>query len=359
MKLIGLLLCGALALSSCAKTFYQVFSITPENAVYTSNGSPVYLNDGLEFTYNFWGENGNVRFIIYNSNDYDVIVDLTKSSFIRNNIAVDYYQGRQYETRIATGVYKSSKNGMFVSVNKQAAAGTLINYLGKTYDVALSVGTSVGANTEVGNTVKKEWQTAVSYNEPDIVRVPAKSAKAFCTFNINSTRISSSRLKANSYYDPIEFSKSTTPLEFRNRLCIYKEGDEPSYYDMNFYIKEIGNVMYLTGLANPTSFYIPYSSKLENSDNNEELFMSGKNRTSGNASSQSEVTTSTKSEHSSGAELTGAALVDHYYRRIGKAVTEEELIRIKREIEGDAQKGKISQQAAYGLYNQISKLLQM
>ena len=242
MKKIGLLLCGALALSSCAKTFYQVFSITPENAVYTSNGSPVYLNDGLEFTYNFWGENGNVRFIIYNSNDYDVIVDLTKSSFIRNNIAVDYYQGRQYETRIATGVYKSSKNGMFVSVNKQAAAGTLINYLGKTYDVALSVGTSVGANTEVGNTVKKEWQTAVSYNEPDIVRVPAKSAKAFCTFNINSTRISSSRLKAYSYYDPIEFSKSTTPLEFRNRLCIYKEGDEPSYYDMNFYIKEIGHL---------------------------------------------------------------------------------------------------------------------
>lgn len=359
MKKIALLLCATMVMTSCAKTFYQVFTINSENAVYTSNGSPVYLNNGLEFTYNFWGENGNVRFIIYNSNDYDVIVDLTKSSFIRNNIAEDYYQERQYETRIATGVFKSSKYGESVSVNKQVGASTLVNYLGKTYDVALSYGASVGANTEVGNTVKKEWQTAIVHSEPEVVRIPAKSAKAFFTFNINSTRISSSRLKAEYYYDPIEFSKSTTPLEFRNRICIYKEGDEPSYYDMNFYIKEIGNVMSISGLSNPTSFYIPYSSRLENSDYNDELFESSKNSSSRPASSQFASTTTTQPVKSSGSELSGAALVDHYYRRIDKAVTGEELIKIKKEIEADTQKGKITQQAANGLYKQISKLLTM
>ena len=346
MKKIELLLCVALTLSSCSKTFYQIFSINAENAVHTSNGSPVYMNDGLEFTYNFWGENGNVRFIIYNSNDYDVIVDLTRSSFIRNNIAEDYYQGRQYETRIATGVFKSSKEGVSVRVNKQAAAGTLVNYLGKTYDVALSVGASVGAHTEVGNTVKQEWQTAVIHSEPDVVRVPAKSAKAFCTFNINSTRISSNKLKANYYYDPIEFTKANSPLEFRNRICIYKEGDEPSYYDMNFYIKEIGNVYSISGMTKPTSFYIPYSSKLENADNNEEIFKTN--------SSSASTATATQSEDEG---LSDAQLVDNIYRRIDSAVTGEQLVNIKKDVELYFRTGRITQQQAMDIYKVISKEL--
>ena len=189
MKRLTLITLLMFLLTSCATTYYQVFSVKPENATQTSNGSPVYTQDGLEFTYNFWGESGNVRFIIYNSNDYDVTVDMTKSSFIRNNIAEDYYQHKQVETRIATGVYYTSKDGVTVSVNKQASASTLVNYLGRTYDVALSVGASVSANSVVGTTVKKEWHTAVVTSEPEFVRIPAKSANAFCNFNVNDTRI--------------------------------------------------------------------------------------------------------------------------------------------------------------------------
>lgn len=346
MRRIVPFLCAVMMLTSCAKTFYQVFSINSEDAEYTSNGSPVYSDDGLEFTYNFWGENGNVRFIIYNSNDHDVLVDMTKSSFIRNNIAEDYYQGRQYETRVATGVFRSAKEGVSVNVSKHAH-GTLVNYLGRTYDVALSVGASVGASQEVGSTVKKEWQTAVVYNEPDVVRVPAKSAKAFCTFNINSTRISSRKLKASYYYDPIEFSKTSTPLEFRNRICVYKEGDAPSYYDMNFYINEIGNVTSLQGLNQPTNFYIPYSSFLENTDDNEELF----NQNSGRKASS-------KAPAAKNTSLSGAELVDHLYRRIDTAATGEELAEIKREIEGYVQSGKIKQKAANSLYEVIAEELE-
>lgn len=266
---LALLLC---ILTSCATTYYQVFSIKPENSSQTSNGSPIYRQDGLEFTYNFWGEHGNVRFIIYNSNDNDAIVDMTKSSFIRNNIAEDYYTGKHFETRVATGVYRSSKTGVSVSVNKQAAAGTLVNYMGRTYDVALSVGASVEANSEVGTTVKREWHTAVVTTEPEMVRIPAKSAKAFYSFNINDTRLLSDRLWATEYYDPIKFTKETSPMEFRNRICVYQENGEPKYYDMSFYINEIGNVKDLYNMTKPTHFYIPYSSSLEREDTDEDLF---------------------------------------------------------------------------------------
>lgn len=343
MKKIISLLLSVIVLASCSKTFYQVFSINAEGAVYTPNGSPLYVDDGLEFTYNFWGENGNVRFIVYNSNDYDVIVDLKRSSFIRNNIAEDYYQGRRYETRVSTGVFRSSKDGVSIRVDNHTATDGLVNYLGKTYDVALSVGASLAANTEVGNAVKKEWQTSVSYDEPDFVRIPAKSAKAFCTFNINSTRILSRKLKTGSA--AIEFSKTSSPLEFRNRICIYKEGDNPSYYDMDFYIEEIGNVVTLSGLTTPTSFYIPYSSKLETVDYHEDVF--------GSKASETLLGSIGEKENKSKER----EIIIYYNKEIDRAVTGEELTTLKREIKDCARKGDISDAEAEKLYEKINKAL--
>ena len=354
MKRIVLLLCSMMIMTSCAKTFYQVFTVSPEKAIYSPNGSPVYVNDGLEFTYNFWGANGKVRFIIYNSNDYDVIVDLTKSAFIRNNIAEDYYQGRQYETRIATGVYKSSKYEQSVCVNKEDGTSTLVNYLGTTWDVALH-GSSESASNEVGNIVKREWETAIVRNEPEVVRIPAKSAKVFFTFNVNGIRISSARLKANSYYSPIVFSKSTTPLEFRNRICVYKEGCTPSYYDMNFYIKGIGNVKSISGMANPIRFYIPYSSKLKKTDYNDELLDTSRKSSSSTNSGRFVVTQSSQQAKNINSETTESA--NYYNRRIDKATTKEELGIIKKEIEIDVQNGKITKETANILYLQIDELL--
>ena len=48
----------------------------------------------------------------------------------------------------------------------------------------------------------------------------------------------------------------------RNRICVYKEGEEPTYHNMDFYIDEIGNVCDLS-LTAPTLFYISYPSTIE------------------------------------------------------------------------------------------------
>lgn len=255
----------AIILSSCAAPiYYQVYSITSETADYSPNGSLIFrTDDGLEFTYNFWGEAGNLRFIIYNSNDYDVIVDMTKSSFIRNNIAEDYFTGKEIENRIATGVYKTSKYGVSTSVDASVGVSSITNFLGRTYDVALALGAEESRNVEVGSAVKKEWQTAIIYKEPETVRIPARSAKAFCSFNINSCLITSPSLRASWSYDPILFDKESSPLIMRNRICVYKEDGAPTFYDMDFYINEIGNVTDLN-IIEPTLFYISYSSTLEN-----------------------------------------------------------------------------------------------
>lgn len=270
LHIIPLLL--AMVHSSCTPSiYYQVFSITPENATMTDNGSPTYNRDGLEFTYNFWGENGVVNFIIYNSNDYDIIIDLTRSSFIRNNIAEDYYQGKQIETRIATGVYNSSKYGVYETTKNEFPISKLSNYMGLTYDATLALNSYANTSTILfGHSSKKEWQTAIIYKEPEQVRIPAKSAKAFGAFNVNNILLTGRDLRAETNYRPKKFNKLNTPLQMRNRICVYKEGGEdPTFYEMDFYVSGIGNVFDIqrSSIITPTQFYIPYSSELEKNNN--------------------------------------------------------------------------------------------
>lgn len=264
MKKVFLALITALLATSCASPiYYQLISVKAENSTLSDLGSPTYKQDGLEFTYNFTGEYGKVRFVVYNSNDYDVIVDMTRSAFIRNNIAEDYYRGREIETRIATGVYTASKYGVGTTVNHQIGASTLVNYLGRNYDVALAVGATSESSSVFGTAVKKEWQTAMVEKEQEYVRIPAHAAKAFCSFNINNVRVITNGLDERpSVYtgtSSIKFTKSSSPLIFNNRICAYKEGESPSFYDMYFYISEIKNVEELSHRIAPTTFYIPYS----------------------------------------------------------------------------------------------------
>ena len=228
-------------LTSCYTTYYQVYKVAPENARLTQNGSPIFVtDDGLEFTYNLWGEAGNLRFIVHNTNDYDIIVDLTRSSFIRNNIAEDYYQGKQIENRVATAAYNSSEYVVSSSISVLVGSRDAHNYLGKSYDIALAI-SSIQNNTNYvqGNSTR---QSAILYNEPKIIRIPANSAKVVYSFDINSQRIVDSKLSAELDYNPIMFTKETSPLIMRNRICAYKEGEEPLYHDMSFYISSIENV---------------------------------------------------------------------------------------------------------------------
>ena len=270
MKKYVFLLLAVLMTACATPMYYQVYSVVPEDAQLSSNGSPVYKTDnGLEFTYNFWGESGNLRFIVYNSNNYDIIIDLTRSSFIRNNIAEDYYTGKEIEQRYATGVYNTAKFGVSTNVGGQMGASTLDNYFGKTYDVALAISSSRTKSKEFGTTIKREWQTAVVYKEPETIRIPAKSAKALCSFNINNCRIISPLLKAGDTYNPIKFNKELSPLVMNNRICSYTEGSTPVFHDMTFYIDKVGNVKDISTLDSPTLFFVSYSSLLEGSQDNQ------------------------------------------------------------------------------------------
>ena len=90
------LLCVALLFSSCSSIYHyvQVFETqsTKQSApVKQQNGGLVYEDDECLVFYSLWANGGDASFGIFNKTDQIMYVDLSKSFFIRNGIANDYY----------------------------------------------------------------------------------------------------------------------------------------------------------------------------------------------------------------------------------------------------------------------------
>ena len=98
-------------------------------------------------------------------------VVLGRNCKVQNNVSI--YTGVRCEDDVFLGPSMVFTN----VINPRSAVSRKDEYK----DTLIRRGASVGANAEVGNTVKKEWQTAIVHSEPEIVRIPAKSAKAFFT----------------------------------------------------------------------------------------------------------------------------------------------------------------------------------
>lgn len=102
MKKLFLLFIAVMILGSCSQlyTFVQVFEAKP---TYTSDAF-TKTEHGYEFenanciiNYNFWGEEGYAGFMVSNKTTEIMYIDLSKSFFIRNGKAFDYYKNRIFE----------------------------------------------------------------------------------------------------------------------------------------------------------------------------------------------------------------------------------------------------------------------
>ena len=91
MKRLVLLLAVSAMLFSCAPLYRQVATIQSDNVELLDNGKYASVLDKVSINYDFWSENGNVLFEIHNSSDKDIFIDMSKSFFIRNGIANDYF----------------------------------------------------------------------------------------------------------------------------------------------------------------------------------------------------------------------------------------------------------------------------
>lgn len=89
-----------LGLVSCSTSiYYQMYKTKPitENIVINENALK-FEDDNCVILYDFWGENGNIGFIIYNKSGEHLYLHLDKCFYVANGFAHDYYQNRIYNT---------------------------------------------------------------------------------------------------------------------------------------------------------------------------------------------------------------------------------------------------------------------
>ena len=212
-KLLLTAFAASLLLSSCNQTFYQVYQ-TESPGLSELNNTLVYENEDCKIMYDLWCEDGNPGFVMHNKTDKDLYVMMPQTFFIKNDIAFDYFQNREYEsTQSTSSSLGVNLWGSWSNASAKSVAGT---------------------------------STAVVHKESPIVCIPPHTSKRFFEFDLLRNLIRNCN-KYQAYPKtrsiPIEFSKDDSPLNFKNRITYSfdKCGDVSKSIENEFWISELIN----------------------------------------------------------------------------------------------------------------------
>lgn len=206
-----------LLLSSCSNTFYQVYK-TEAPGLSESDNALVFENDDCKVVYNLWAQNGNSGFVMHNKTDEDLYVILPQTFFIKNGVAFDYFQNREYQ---------SSQ-----SIAASASIYGIANFDGTWYDA------SKGAAKGTSYTVIQK--------ENPIICIPPHTSKYIFEYNILDGLIRSCdkhQMHPKRMSAPMEFTKEDSPLNFKNRItyAFNKCGKGSKCIENEFWISELIN----------------------------------------------------------------------------------------------------------------------
>lgn len=237
MLLKAMAIIAVFTLQSCASRFYQVYDVETEN-LKCDNKKILFENNECEITYHLWGRSGNLGFIFKNKTDKDIYIDLTRSFFIRNGFAYDYYSDKEY-TKSTTG-----------SIG--ASATIAASYQQEGYMLPLWIPTSVTRGGAITGETALSHSKSVTSKEAKQICIPAKSAKNIIGFNISDYVYFDCDDKA--FNKPhknsrtLTYTQKDTPLSFRNRIVYTFTNDitgtktvEETTIDHSFWVKSLTN----------------------------------------------------------------------------------------------------------------------
>lgn len=250
-----------LLLHSCG-TYYeyiQVLNTKPVNNLdktSKTNGGLLYEDANCAVFYKFWGNGGNAGFEFYNKTDQIIYLDLSKTFFIKNGVAYDYYENKTITNTESSNTAVSITSGYGLAATSSYSASISQYYAGhlgypttplSPQASSASIGTSkslfaslFGSKTLFAST---GHSTSVATTKQPILSIPPKSSKFIKNYHIISNEIVSCDLK---YYpenhDKISFNEENSPITFANYIT-FKIGESSNLYSIEnkFYISEIAN----------------------------------------------------------------------------------------------------------------------
>ncbi|MBR4137955.1 MAG: hypothetical protein IKU05_06035 [Bacteroidales bacterium] len=191
---------------------YQAKPIT-ENIKIEGNALK-YEDDNCVILYNFWGENGDIGFVIYNKNDENLYLHLDECFFVENGFAYDYYQNRIYTNNSTS----NSSSAIYIPIN---------NYFA------------------VSGSDSKSVTNSVSVVEKSIISVPSQDSKKISEFTIIKQVYRDCDIflyPRKNENNTLYFTEENSPYIFGNKLA-YSIGDTDT-------INRIKNIFYVSKISN-------------------------------------------------------------------------------------------------------------
>lgn len=282
MRHTFLLLVSAICLlSGCMpQVYYQLAHISSSDVSQNDDDAYVFSDSGISIAYDFWHNKGRFDFTITNTTDEEIYVDLSRSYFILNGIAYDYYLDRTYSITESSG--KTTGTTKAASASVSGAASTGIVYLGHDVNVGVTAGLSSLHGESLANYDGAAF--SVEYREKPVVCIPANTSKVFIEYAITDKPYKDRRKLAESpnkfsRSNVVRFAEDESPYAFENRIAI-KRGDDCHILRNSFYVSEImnsslddampletieehGKTMSIRNpkYMSPATFYIEYYSK--------------------------------------------------------------------------------------------------
>lgn len=194
--------------------YYQIYKANPENGAF-SKDKIVFEDKICSVTYNLWSDGGDIGFGIYNKTDSELTIDLTKTYFVLNGVAYEYFQNRTFS--------KSSSSG--------AAVTSYPYYYYWYWQPSKVTGTS---STSYSNT----------FSEKPELTIPSKTMINISEYHISNSYYRNcdlSKYPSRSGVKTLKFDKSGSPFIFYN-IITYKAKGLISKMENRFYVSEITNV---------------------------------------------------------------------------------------------------------------------
>lgn len=224
--ILSILACLLLTSCNTWQTYYQVCDVQSSLGV-SPTGNYQYKNQDCEITYDFWCDGGNPGFIITNNTDKILYVDLTKSFFIRNGFAYDYYLGQT--------VSISTSHVVSTDASKSATAYGFWNSIGGLVPGSASASVTKGSASSKSETIATQ--------QSEVLAIPPYSSKVIkeyvithnyfydCEYNIMPKKDEAPNYK---------FSLSNSPVAFSNYIT-YRLGTDATDRIINneFYVSEV------------------------------------------------------------------------------------------------------------------------
>jgi hypothetical protein len=249
-------------LQSCGAyyDYIQIISTKPINNIEKTsltNGGVLYEDENCAVFYKFWTEGGDAGFEFYNKTNEIIYLDLTKTFFIKNGIAYDYYEDKTVTDTETSHTSSTVTHGYALSASSSYSASISQYYAGNfgqkpttTYS-PLASSASVGAsNSMFGSLFKMSststvfgHSTSVAITDKPILAIPPRSSKYVKNYSIVGTEFISCDLEYYPVYSAkLTFDIANSPVTFSNYITFTK-GDKSQVYSVEnkFYVNDITN----------------------------------------------------------------------------------------------------------------------